>query len=192
MCFPVLTVISLGTLGDHQVTRGHKRSLCTFGIKFSSFYICLYVVWGCVACTHHGICVEIKRQLVGITSFLPPCGLQGLNPGHQVWWQSPLTPELSFLFLILTPTNLVLLVLIFQVDLLLSFSFAFSFFFHFPFHLLLECKKQGPFQNGLRKYKNESSKQTETWEGREDRREQSKEGRTSLRSQSGPKSPRAG
>lgn len=31
------------------------------------------------------------RQLVAVSSLLPPCGSQGLNSGHQAWWKYPLS-----------------------------------------------------------------------------------------------------
>lgn len=30
---------------------------------------------------------------VGVVSLLPLCGSQGLNLGHQAWWQAPLRAE---------------------------------------------------------------------------------------------------
>ena len=35
----------------------------------------------------HDACVEVRGQLADMGSLLPPCGVQGLNSGHRVWWQ---------------------------------------------------------------------------------------------------------
>lgn len=34
-------------------------------------------------CVHHGTCVEIRGQLVCVSSLFPPCGTWGLTSGHQ-------------------------------------------------------------------------------------------------------------
>lgn len=41
----------------------------------------------------YGAYMDIKGQLSGILSYLPPCRFQKLNSGHQVWWQMPLFTE---------------------------------------------------------------------------------------------------
>lgn len=40
--------------------------------------------WGCFRMCY-GMHVEVRRQLLGVGSFLLLCGFQRLNPG-QVWW----------------------------------------------------------------------------------------------------------
>lgn len=46
-------------------------------------------------CICHGMCMEIRGQLVEIGSLLSPCGSDGLNSDHQAWSQTPLPPEPS-------------------------------------------------------------------------------------------------
>lgn len=41
------------------------------------------------SCTCCGGRVEVKGQLAGIGSLLPPCRFQGWSFGHQAWWQVP-------------------------------------------------------------------------------------------------------
>lgn len=38
-------------------------------------------------CAHvcHGVHAEVRRQIVGVYSFLSPCGFWGLNSGCQSW-----------------------------------------------------------------------------------------------------------
>lgn len=47
-------------------------------------YIYLWGVWIC-----HGINVEVRTKLSGVTSFFPWCGSWGSNPGTQAWCQTP-------------------------------------------------------------------------------------------------------
>lgn len=34
------------------------------------------------------MCMEVKRNLAGFSSFFPPCGFHGSNSGYQVWLQA--------------------------------------------------------------------------------------------------------
>lgn len=34
------------------------------------------------------LCLQIRGQLLGISSFLPPCEFQGSNVARQRWWQA--------------------------------------------------------------------------------------------------------
>ena len=43
----------------------------------------------------HKMYVVVKEQLVGINSLVPPCGSQGLNPGHEAWQQVPFPSQPS-------------------------------------------------------------------------------------------------
>lgn len=44
-------------------------------LLFIFIYLMLHIY------VYHGICKEVKRQLVGVSSLLPPYGFQGLNLG---------------------------------------------------------------------------------------------------------------
>ena len=39
--------------------------------------------------------VEVRGQLVGVSSLVLQCGSRELNFGHQAWWQAPLPLEAS-------------------------------------------------------------------------------------------------
>ena len=45
----------------------------------------------CVLCT----CVELREQLIGVTSTLPLRGFWRSNSGHETWWQAVLSTEPS-------------------------------------------------------------------------------------------------
>lgn len=66
-------------------------------------YMCVGICVWVHAC--HSMYVAVRGQLVGIGSLFPWCGLQGLNPGHQVAvvtftnWTISLTPVIWFLML---------------------------------------------------------------------------------------------
>lgn len=47
--------------------------------------------------TCHGLCVQMRGQLVGIASLLLPCESWRLNWGFQACWQMPLPAEPSCL-----------------------------------------------------------------------------------------------
>ena len=50
----------------------------------------------CVSvCACHDMRMQVRGQLAGISSLLPPYELWGLNSGCQAWEQVPLLPELS-------------------------------------------------------------------------------------------------
>lgn len=70
-----------------------------FLVHFYLFLSCLSV---CGVSTHHGMLTEVRGQLVGICSFLPTCGAQGLNSVPQTWQQTlyslsqPTSPSFYF------------------------------------------------------------------------------------------------
>lgn len=39
-------------------------------------------------CEYHGMQVRVRGQLAGVSLHLPPWELQGLDSGHQAWWQA--------------------------------------------------------------------------------------------------------
>lgn len=55
------------------------------------FSLFLHLLWGGGAC--HGACVDSRGQTADAASFFLPCGPQGLNSGHQLWWQVTLHNE---------------------------------------------------------------------------------------------------
>lgn len=58
-------------------------------------YLCMYVIH-----------VEVRGQLVGLSSPLQPCGSEGFNSDHQVQWQTPLfTEPSSWLFIYLSGSH---------------------------------------------------------------------------------------
>lgn len=56
-----------------------------------NMYVCVCVHLS----AYHNIGVEGREQCVRICSLLPLCGSQGLNSGHEAWWQVPLPSEPS-------------------------------------------------------------------------------------------------
>lgn len=44
---------------------------------------------------YHQVCLKVRGQLAEVTSLLPPCRYQGLNPGLQVWHRASLPAEPS-------------------------------------------------------------------------------------------------
>lgn len=56
------------------------------------------------------LCLQIRGQLLGISSFLPPCEFQGSNAAHQRWWQASSSTGPSHqpgqnIFSVTLPTN---------------------------------------------------------------------------------------
>lgn len=54
-------------------------------------------VWGCRGAgvgagvwlwEYHGVQVRVRGQLTGVSLHLPPWESQGLDSGHQAWWQA--------------------------------------------------------------------------------------------------------
>lgn len=45
-------------------------------------------------CVHQSVLMEVREQLLGVVSLLPPCR-SGLNASHQAWWWVPLPAEPS-------------------------------------------------------------------------------------------------
>lgn len=68
---------TLGTLGSSN------RKVCFDSTCLS---VCVYV---CVCtCVHTTMCVQVRRQISGVSSsLLPPCGSQGSNSDPPPWWQ---------------------------------------------------------------------------------------------------------
>lgn len=64
----------------HKLSRVH--------LIFIIYLACVSVVW----CHRAG--VEVREQ-VAVSSVLLPCGSWGLTSDRQVWWQAPLSAELS-------------------------------------------------------------------------------------------------
>lgn len=59
-------------------------------------YVCLFIcVYFCI-CICPSAHMEVKEPIVGICSFLLPCGFCESNPGCQTWWQVPLHGESSY------------------------------------------------------------------------------------------------
>lgn len=56
-------------------------------VKLHLFYLCAYshlswiYLW-------HSMRMEVRRELVALSSISPPCAFWGLKPGPQVWWQA--------------------------------------------------------------------------------------------------------
>lgn len=69
---------------------------------------------------------KIRGELLGISSFLPSCGFQGLNPSHQHWWQasSPIKPSYPLVQNILIPTLPTSSHLVFCVNRSMRFLFS--------------------------------------------------------------------
>lgn len=47
------------------------------------------------ACLYHPTSVGVRRKLVAVGFFLPPCGDWALSSGCHAWWQMPLPAEAS-------------------------------------------------------------------------------------------------
>jgi hypothetical protein len=68
-------------------------------VSVASYVIIVLVMCVCVfvcvcVCMCHHICMEVRRQLVGVRSLISSCEYPGLNSGHQVWQQAPLPAKL--------------------------------------------------------------------------------------------------
>lgn len=50
----------------------------------SFIHLFIYVLWHEQMHGNHGICVEVRGQLEGADSHLPPCGFQGSNSGPRL------------------------------------------------------------------------------------------------------------
>lgn len=46
-------------------------------------------------CEHYGMCVDARKQLIGVGACLPPCGLLGTKLVHRVKQEVPLPAEAS-------------------------------------------------------------------------------------------------
>lgn len=79
----------------------HACLIFSFSRFLKAFFICVHV------CAHmhmhmhvyHDVLLEVRGHFVGVVSLLL-CGFQGLNLGHQTWWQGPLyiKPSSSFCY----------------------------------------------------------------------------------------------
>jgi hypothetical protein len=83
----------------HRHTHTHAHTQITNLRITSSFsfpplphYLFIYCTYMCVPAyllyVHVCTC-KVRRQLVGVSSFPPPCGYQGSNSGPQAWQQAP-------------------------------------------------------------------------------------------------------
>lgn len=56
--------------------------------------LCVHIM-GCYEGMHmfNSIHVAVRGQFVEVISSLLPCGAQGSNSHHQIWWQIPLSNE---------------------------------------------------------------------------------------------------
>lgn len=53
-------------------------------------HVCTYLF-----CVHVCMCMELRRQFLKGSSFLPPCGFLGLKSGCSDWQEMPFPIELS-------------------------------------------------------------------------------------------------
>ena len=65
----------------------HPVIKCSLGLIFRIIYLFIFM---CVCVCKFMTCVEVRRQLAGVGSFLLLCGCQELNFGFQAWQQGPL------------------------------------------------------------------------------------------------------
>lgn len=85
------------TLSVHELLTKLTRSLSSthwnFGRSwFLTFFRCTYLFKGNPCCVTY---LEIRSQLLGISSLLPPCKSQGSDMSWQVWQHMPLPTKLS-------------------------------------------------------------------------------------------------
>lgn len=57
-------------------------SVTNFKLVTVMFFTFTFMYLG-VGCAFNGVCGEVRGQLAGVSSLLPPCEPQDSNPGHQ-------------------------------------------------------------------------------------------------------------
>lgn len=107
--------------------------------SFSCLYFIYFFLEGSGEHLCHNTCREVTAQLEGVGSLLEPCGLWGLNSGHQVWLQS-VPDELAVLLAQQLQFLIMETILSFQKHLYLIWNL---FKFHLIFFLWLKkCNLQ--------------------------------------------------
>lgn len=94
LCLPLF----LPSLGQSYTRRGVIKCKGEWRIFY---YIHLFAEGGGSTHTHHGVCMEVRRQLRGVGSLFLPCESHEWISGRKSWRQAPLPSGLSeeFLFI---------------------------------------------------------------------------------------------
>lgn len=83
--------------GSYTWSVSSYESMCTIMLSCSANRVSLFSLCVCVStCMGCRMYVETRGQPVGVGSFLPLCGPQGLNSGHQAEQQVPFTSTFGF------------------------------------------------------------------------------------------------